>query len=72
MIPLEPVRGSFAYPDHPWLFGLSGLDQFRAFMKGQVPSLDELLRPATVESATINAREVATTTIDEAPADAHA
>lgn len=37
VIPHEPVRGSFAYLEHPWLFGLSGLDQFRAFMKGQVP-----------------------------------
>jgi uncharacterized protein (TIGR00369 family) len=36
-IPDEPVRGSFSYLEHPWLFGLSGLDQFRVFMKGQVP-----------------------------------
>ncbi len=30
----EPVRGS--YPD-PWLFGLAGIDQLRAFFRGQGP-----------------------------------
>lgn len=37
MITDEPVRGSFAYLEHPWLLSLSGLEQFRPFMKGQVP-----------------------------------
>src|SRR5919199_4456995 len=37
MIPDEPVRGSFAYLENPWLLSLPGLEQFRPFFKGQVP-----------------------------------
>ncbi|MGH2722753.1 MAG: PaaI family thioesterase [Actinomycetota bacterium] len=37
MITDEPVRGRFAYLEQPWLLGLSGLDQFRPFLRGQVP-----------------------------------
>src|SRR5919199_5494690 len=37
MIPDEPVRGSFAYLEQPWLLSLPGLEQFRPFFKGQVP-----------------------------------
>lgn len=37
MIPDEPVRGRFAYFEHPWLLGLSGLDQFRPFLRRQLP-----------------------------------
>ena len=52
-IPDEPVRGSFAYLEHPGLFGLSGLDQFRAFMKGQValPPLYHLAGGVFTEAA---------------------
>lgn len=37
MIPDEPVRGQFAYLEHPWLLSLSGLEQFRPFMRGDMP-----------------------------------
>lgn len=37
MIPDEPVRGSYAYLEHPWLLGLPGVEQFRPFLKRQVP-----------------------------------
>jgi uncharacterized protein (TIGR00369 family) len=37
VIPDEPVRGRFAYLEHPWLLGMNGLEQFRPFMKKQVP-----------------------------------
>lgn len=37
MIPDEPVRGRFAYVEHPWLLGMSGLEQFGPFMRGEVP-----------------------------------
>ncbi|MFN2590891.1 MAG: PaaI family thioesterase, partial [Actinomycetota bacterium] len=33
----EPIRGRFAYLDHPGLISLPGLEQFRPFMKRQVP-----------------------------------
>jgi uncharacterized protein (TIGR00369 family) len=33
----EPPRGRFAYLDFPGLISLPGLEQFRPFMKGQVP-----------------------------------
>lgn len=33
----EPVRGSFAYLESPWLLGLSGLEQFQTFADGKVP-----------------------------------
>jgi uncharacterized protein (TIGR00369 family) len=33
----EPPRGSFAYLEHPGLLSLSGLEQFRVFMKRRVP-----------------------------------
>lgn len=37
MIPDEPVRGAFAYLEHPWLLSLTGLDQFAPFMNGEMP-----------------------------------
>ena len=37
MITKEPVRGSYAYLEHPGLFGLSGLDQFKVFLRQQLP-----------------------------------
>ncbi|HJP64692.1 MAG TPA: PaaI family thioesterase [Actinomycetota bacterium] len=37
MIVDEPPRGRFAYLDFPGLISLPGLEQFRPFMKGQVP-----------------------------------
>ncbi|HEX2090068.1 MAG TPA: PaaI family thioesterase [Actinomycetota bacterium] len=36
-IPDEPIRGSYAYLEHPGLLSLSGLEQFRVFMKRRVP-----------------------------------
>jgi uncharacterized protein (TIGR00369 family) len=33
----EPVRGSYAYLEHPGLLSLPGLDQFKVFMKRRVP-----------------------------------
>ncbi|MGH2679764.1 MAG: PaaI family thioesterase [Actinomycetota bacterium] len=36
MIVDEPVRGSFPYLEHPWLFGLSGVDQLRLFIDGKL------------------------------------
>lgn len=33
----EPIRGSYAYLEHPGLLSLSGLEQFRVFMKRRVP-----------------------------------
>ncbi len=33
----EPPRGSYAYLEHPGLLSLSGLEQFRVFMKRGVP-----------------------------------
>ena len=33
----EPPRGSYAYLEHPGLLSLSGLEQFRVFMKRRVP-----------------------------------
>jgi uncharacterized protein (TIGR00369 family) len=33
----EPARGSYAYLEHPGLLSLSGLEQFRVFMKRRVP-----------------------------------
>ena len=37
MIPDEPVRGRFAYLEHPWLLGMTGLEQFRPFMRRELP-----------------------------------
>jgi uncharacterized protein (TIGR00369 family) len=34
----EPVRGSFAYLEHPGLFGLSGVDQLRLFIDRKLPA----------------------------------
>lgn len=33
----EPVRGSYAYFEYPGLMNLSGLEQFRPFLKGRLP-----------------------------------
>ena len=33
----EPIRGSYAYLEHPGLLSLSGLEQFKVFMKRRVP-----------------------------------
>jgi uncharacterized protein (TIGR00369 family) len=38
MITQEPVRGSFAYLEEPWLFALPGFDQLRLFIDGRLPS----------------------------------
>lgn len=38
MVPDEPVRGSYAYLLHPGLLSMPGLDQFRPFIRRQVPS----------------------------------
>jgi uncharacterized protein (TIGR00369 family) len=37
LIPDEPVRGRFAYLEHPWLLSLTGLEQFRPFLRRQLP-----------------------------------
>jgi len=37
VIPDEPVRGRFAYLEHPWLLGMNGLEQFRPFMRRELP-----------------------------------
>ncbi|HEX2030339.1 MAG TPA: PaaI family thioesterase [Actinomycetota bacterium] len=37
MIPDEPVRGRFAYLEHPWLLSMTGLEQFEPFLRGRVP-----------------------------------
>lgn len=37
MITDEPVRGRFAYLEHPGLIGLSGLEQMRRFIRKDVP-----------------------------------
>ncbi len=37
MIPEEPVRGSFAYLDHPGLLGMPGLEQLKPFVRGELP-----------------------------------
>lgn len=37
MITDEPVRGRFAYLEHPGLLGLSGLEQMRRFVRKDVP-----------------------------------
>lgn len=34
----EPVRGSFAYLEHPGLFAMSGVDQLRLFIDGMLPA----------------------------------
>jgi uncharacterized protein (TIGR00369 family) len=33
----EPVRGRFAYLEHPWLLSLSGLEQMRRFQRKEIP-----------------------------------
>jgi len=33
----EPVRGSYAYLEHPWLFGIPPHEQMRPFIEGEVP-----------------------------------
>ena len=38
VIPDEPLRGSFAYLEHPELFALSGLEQLRWFADRKLPS----------------------------------
>jgi uncharacterized protein (TIGR00369 family) len=38
VIPDEPVRGSFAYLEHPGLFALPGLEQLRRFADRRLPS----------------------------------
>jgi uncharacterized protein (TIGR00369 family) len=37
MIAEEPLRGRFAYLDHPGLLGMSGLEQMRRFQRKEVP-----------------------------------
>ena len=34
----EPVRGGFAYLEHPWLLSLPGVDQLRAFVDDRLPA----------------------------------
>jgi uncharacterized protein (TIGR00369 family) len=38
VIVAEPVRGSFAYLEHPGIFSLSGLEQLRAFAERHLPA----------------------------------
>ena len=38
MIVHEPVRGSFAYLEHPGLFGMSGVDQLQLFIDEKLPA----------------------------------
>ena len=37
MILDEPVRGRFAYLEHPWLLSLSGMEQMRRFLRKEIP-----------------------------------
>ena len=52
MIVDEPVRGRYAYLEHPWLFGLPPHEQIRPFIERQVPlpPIHHLTGLAPVES----------------------
>ena len=53
MIVDEPVRGGYAYLEHPWLFGVPAHEQMRPFIEGDVvlPPIHHLTGLVPVESA---------------------